>query len=78
MTPWDFSLIYTVRPGQTSVSTDQAEYCSGNDFLDWLMMKERLDTLWAEFHLPIWITEFDWNADGTANFAKADSSNSTY
>ena len=32
------------------------------------MMKERLDTLWAEFHLPIWITEFDWNADGTADF----------
>ena len=36
--------------------------------MDWLMMKERLDTLWQEFHLPIWVTEFDWNADGTADF----------
>ena len=31
-------------------------------------MKERLDTLWEEFHLPIWVTEFDWNADQTADF----------
>ena len=40
----------------------QAE-CSGNDFMDWLMMKERLDTLWEEFQLPIWVTEFDWAGD---------------
>ena len=32
------------------------------------MMKERLDTLWEEFQLPIWVTEFDWNADETADF----------
>ena len=31
-------------------------------------MKERLDMLWGEFQLPIWVTEFDWNADQTAHF----------
>ena len=36
--------------------------------MDWVKMKERLDTLWEEFKLPIWITEFDWNGDQTANF----------
>ena len=65
--PWEFSLIFTVRAGKISVSIIQGD-CSGNDFMDWLMMKERLDTLWQEFHLPIWVTEFDWNADETADF----------
>ena len=41
---------------------------TGHDFLDWVKMKERLDTLWEEFKLPIWITEFDWNGDQTADF----------
>ena len=27
-----------------------------------------LDELWAEFRLPIWITEFDWNADNSVDF----------
>ena len=65
--PWEFSLIFTVRADKISVIINQGE-CSGNDFMDWLMMKERLDTLWQEFHLPIWVTEFDWNADETADF----------
>ena len=64
---WEFSLIFTVREGKISVIINHCE-CSGNDFMDWLMMKQRLDTLWQEFHLPIWVTEFDWNADETADF----------
>ena len=67
---WEFSLIFTVRGGSlisVSVIINQGEW-AGNDFMDWLMMKERLDTLWQEFHLPIWVTEFDWNADETADF----------
>ena len=36
--------------------------------MDWTMMKERLDILWEEFQLPIWVTEFDWNADETEDF----------
>ena len=31
-------------------------------------MKERLDSLWEEFHLPIWATEFDWNWHEAADF----------
>ena len=31
-------------------------------------MKERLDLLWEEFHLPIWATEFDWNWHEAADF----------
>ena len=27
-------------------------------------MKERVEELWEEFQLPIWITEFDWNSEG--------------
>ena len=41
---------------------------SGNLFLDWNVMKERLDLLWEEFHLPIWATEFDWNWHEAADF----------
>ena len=40
----------------------------GNDFLDWISMKERLDLLWDEFHLPIWATEFDWNWRNSVDF----------
>ena len=31
-------------------------------------MKERLDLLWDEFHLPIWATEFDWNWRNSVDF----------
>ena len=27
-------------------------------------MKQRIETLWEEFQIPMWITEFDWNKDG--------------
>ena len=32
------------------------------------MIKARVETLWEEFHIPIWITEFDWNNDGDFDF----------
>ena len=43
-------------------------FVEGNTFLDWNVMKERLDLLWEEFHLPIWPTEFDWNWHESADF----------
>ena len=24
--------------------------------------KSRVEELWNEFHIPIWVTEFDWNS----------------
>ena len=42
--------------------------CTGNDVLDWRVTLERIDVLWSEFHLPIWVTEFDWNGDLSADF----------
>lgn len=42
--------------------------CEGNDVLDWQAMKERVDLLWTEFQLPIWVTEFDWNGDLSVDF----------
>ena len=36
--------------------------------LDWTEIKERVDLLWTEFQLPIWVTEFDWNGDLSADF----------
>ena len=27
-----------------------------------------MDLLWEEFKLPIWVTEFDWNADSSVDF----------
>ena len=52
---------------------NDAECClyfilSGDLFLDWNVMKDRLDLLWEEFQLPIWATEFDWNWHGAADF----------
>ena len=29
--------------------------------INWNLVKERVDQLWEEFQIPIWITEFDWN-----------------
>ena len=29
--------------------------------INWNFVKERVDQLWEEFQIPIWITEFDWN-----------------
>ena len=36
----------------------------GHASIDWNLVKQRVETLWEEFQLPIWITEFDWNHDG--------------
>ena len=36
--------------------------------MDWRAIKERVDLLWSEFRLPIWVTEFDWNGDLSADF----------
>ena len=43
-------------------------HIGGDDALDWNMIKERVETLSEEFNLPIWITEFDWNGDESAEF----------
>ena len=32
--------------------------------MDYNAMKLRIETLWEEFKIPMWITEFDWNGDG--------------
>ena len=32
--------------------------------INWNLVKERVDQLWEEFGVPIWITEFDWNHQG--------------
>ena len=31
---------------------------------DWNVVKQRVEALWAEFRIPMWVTEFDWNGDG--------------
>ena len=36
--------------------------------LDWKVLKERIDLLWSEFGLPIWVSEFDWNGDLSVDF----------
>ena len=36
----------------------------GSASIDWNLVKQRVEELWEEFQLPIWITEFDWNHDG--------------
>jgi len=30
-------------------------------------IKRHVDLLWEEFNLPIWVTEFDWNANNDVN-----------
>ena len=37
---------------------------TGHASINWNLVKERVEELWEEFQLPIWITEFDWNHDG--------------
>ena len=34
----------------------------GDDLVDVNTIKYHVDLLWEEFNLPIWVTEFDWNA----------------
>ena len=29
--------------------------------ISWL---QRVEALWSEFRIPMWVTEFDWNGDG--------------
>ena len=43
-------------------------FSEGKDVLDWAAIKERIDLLWSEFRLPIWVTEFDWNGDLSVDF----------
>ena len=31
---------------------------------DWNVVKQRVEALWSEFRIPMWVTEFDWNGDG--------------
>ena len=35
----------------------------GDEYLDWNLVKQRLEMLWSEFGIPMWVTEFDWNGD---------------
>ena len=35
----------------------------GNEVIDWNLVKENVEALWAEFQIPMWVTEFDWNGD---------------
>ena len=35
----------------------------GDEYLDWNLVKQRIEMLWTEFGIPLWITEFDWNGD---------------
>ena len=43
-------------------------HIKGTDSVDISTIKYHVDQLWAEFRLPIWITEFDWNADDSVDF----------
>jgi len=42
-----------------------SKYFSLKENLDSLFsrIKRHVDLLWEEFNLPIWVTEFDWNAN---------------
>ena len=40
----------------------------GTSLVEISTIKYHVEQLWKEFHLPIWITEFDWNADGSVDF----------
>jgi len=35
----------------------------GTEEVDVVKIKRHVDLLWEEFQLPIWVTEFDWNAN---------------
>ena len=37
-------------------------HIGGEDSVDITAIKYHVDKLWEEFRLPIWVTEFDWNA----------------
>ena len=39
-------------------------HMKGDEFVDARTIKNHVDQLWEEFKLPIWVTEFDWNANG--------------
>ena len=30
---------------------------------DWNVVKQRVEALWSEFRIPMWVTEFDWNGE---------------
>ena len=40
----------------------------GQERVDINAIKYHVDLLWEEFKLPIWVTEFDWNADSSVDF----------
>jgi len=39
-------------------------HLKGEDIIDFNLIKVRVEALWEEFQIPMWITEFDWNKDG--------------
>jgi len=38
-------------------------HLKGFDTHDWNVINTRVETLWEEFRIPMWVTEFDWNGD---------------
>jgi len=43
-------------------------HIGGEDLVDVVRIKYHIDLLWEEFKLPIWVTEFDWNGNGNADW----------
>merc|ERR1712037_196655 len=43
-------------------------HIGGEDLVDVVRIKHHVDLLWEEFKLPIWVTEFDWNGNGNADW----------
>jgi len=43
-------------------------HIGGEDLVDVVRIKYHVDLLWEEFKLPIWVTEFDWNGNGNAEW----------
>ena len=60
----DSSLISMVNTKNLFCLRVIVSHILGHASIDWNLVKQRVETLWEEFQLPIWITEFDWNHDG--------------
>ena len=48
--------------GATIDAIGLQSHIGGEDSVDITAIKYHVDQLWDEFRLPIWVTEFDWNA----------------
>ena len=55
-------------PGTPIDAIGLQSHIKGQDLVDINSIKYHVDQLWEEFKLPIWITEFDWNADKSVEF----------